>query len=147
MDLSGSCHCGAVTVRLRTDRARDALGLRACQCGFCRKHGVRTVSDPRGRLAIEYAGHQQLLRYRFGHAVSDFLVCGGCGVYVAAILEAGSGAVATLNVNVLDGARFETSAVEPVSYDSETPEERRARRLKQWTPTTLTLTSRSRRRR
>ena len=39
----GACHCGAVGVFFETDAGADALQVRACQCGFCRRHGAKTV--------------------------------------------------------------------------------------------------------
>lgn len=142
MLLTGGCHCGAVTVRLHSARAPHELQLRACQCGFCRMHRVRTVSDPQGRLTIECTDENLLGRYRFGLSVSDFLVCKRCGVYLGAILESPALSVATLNINVLENAPFESPAVAPVNYDHETAGARTTRRLKQWTPTTLYLARR-----
>jgi hypothetical protein len=45
-----------------------------------------------------------------------------------------AGTFAVLNVNVFDARAEFTSSVEPFSYDGETAEQRRARRLARWTP-------------
>jgi hypothetical protein len=37
-----------------------------------------------------------LTRYRWGLATADFLVCGRCGVYVAAVLSEGASAWAVI---------------------------------------------------
>src|SRR6185503_19654289 len=88
----GSCHCGAVRVSFTTTRALDELPLRECQCTFCRKHGARTTADPEGFAEIRVRDSGALVRYRFGLAVADYLVCARCGVYVAAVMEeAGKG--------------------------------------------------------
>lgn len=130
MILSGRCHCGQVTLAFDTALAPGELPLRRCQCSFCRKHGARTVADPNGSLTIA-AEPAAVVRYRFGLATADFLLCARCGAYVAAILD---GARATLNANLLDCANELTQPATPVDYDGETAEARRARRLRAWTP-------------
>jgi hypothetical protein len=78
-NLSGSCHCGGVRVEIRTERMLPEISLRACQCGFCRRHGVKTFTDPAGLVRIE--SDRPLLRYRFGKGTADFLLCSRCGTY------------------------------------------------------------------
>ena len=48
--LRGQCHCGAVNVAI--DAAAADLPLRACQCGFCRRHGAATTSRPDAKLTL-----------------------------------------------------------------------------------------------
>lgn len=129
--LAGACHCGAFTAAFETTDPA-ALQVRACQCGFCRRHGARTVSDPAGRLTLAFA-EGATRRYRFGRRSADFLICQGCGDYMASVMEG----VAVLNVVAADIGVFADRAPEPMVYDSETPEEKRARRLARWTPVTL----------
>lgn len=133
----GGCHCGAADVVFETEAAPDTLVLRACQCSFCRRHGARTVTDPGGHLRISWCNPAAAVHYRFGLRTADFLLCGHCGVYIAAVIADGDKHFATLNVNTLGaGATFAETA-EPVSYDGETAAERMARRRLRWTPTTL----------
>ena len=66
-------------------RALRPLAPRACQCGFCRRHGARTVSDPAGAASLSLG--EKAMRYRFGTGTTDFLICGRCGVYVAALAQ------------------------------------------------------------
>ncbi len=108
-----------------------------CACTFCRKHGAVTAFDPQGQLLIEIAEPEEAVRYRFETGSADYLVCGRCGVYVAAVVSAFSGAVATLNVNVLDDRRPFSQTPEVVLRDGETAHERRLRRAEQWTVTTI----------
>jgi hypothetical protein len=130
----GRCHCGNVEVALETARAAGDLPLRACGCSFCRKHGVRTTADPKGRARIVVQDPSRLIRYRFEQATADFLVCGGCGVYMAAVLSDPGAAFAVLNVNAFDERDRFVGDGQPVHYDGESADGRRARRRQQWTP-------------
>ena len=135
--LQGGCHCGNITVEFETVMDPGTLRLRACQCSFCRKHGARNASDPAGLLTVAVRDATTLLRYRFGLGVTDFLVCKGCGVYVAATTVSGSGVIGTVNVNVLDDQESLPSTAEPMRYEGEGVEERMARRARAWTPARL----------
>ena len=131
---AGTCHCGAITARFETDIAPDALDVRADQCGFCRRHGAKTVSDPTGNLALRFR-QGDVERYRFGTRTADFLVCRGCGAYIAAVID-GFG---VLNVVGADIAAFAAREARPVDYAAETAELRLARRRARWTPLTLEI--------
>jgi hypothetical protein len=137
--FQGSCHCGVLRVRFATSVPPSKLPLRKCTCSFCRKHGATAVTDREGRLEIRIVDPAEAVRYRFGPRTADFLICGRCGVYVAAVLSTSGGAVATLNANVLDDRAAFTQAPEPVSYDDETPQERLMRRAERWTVTTIVV--------
>ncbi|MET3527549.1 GFA family protein [Phenylobacterium koreense] len=135
--LAGHCHCGAIRVELDPGRPVDELPLRSCQCGFCRRHGARTMSDPASRLHIE-AAPGVLNRYRFGARAVDALLCEECGVYVASVLQTDDGRLlATLNVAGVDLEGFGGRTAEPVSYEHETQDERLERRMARWTPAVL----------
>ena len=127
----GTCHCGDVGARLHS---ANNLGLRACQCGFCRRHGAGTVADPDGSLSL-YADEESLNRYRFDPGTADFILCQSCGTYIAAVITSEGEHRATLNVMGIDPAWFQGMPIEPVSYDGERVSDRRARRLSTWTPT------------
>ena len=77
----GACHCGAVTAAFETAIEPAAMDVRADQCGFCRRHGAKTVSDPAGRLALRFA-EGAVERYRFGTGAAEFLICKCCGGYI-----------------------------------------------------------------
>ena len=144
--LEGGCHCGNIRVTYQTAIAPEDAVPRACQCSFCRKQNTRAVSDPRGKLTIVVADATQLNRYRFGLAISDYLVCRTCGVYVAAFMpdadatpDACTG-YATLMANALDEqARFPPA--QPIVYDGEDAAARTGRRRQRWTPATLQVGS------
>jgi hypothetical protein len=131
--FEGRCHCGAVGFTLRTSQPPAQWNVRACQCSFCRGHGARTISDPNGSVTFQMTDASKLVRYRFGTRSSDFLICGNCGVYVAALLTSSKGQFATLNINTIRGLRDVPEAV-PASYEGESAEQRRSRREERWTP-------------
>ena len=134
--LVGHCHCGSIRVSLEPGRPVSELAYRACQCGFCRRHGAATTSDPASLLHIE-AAPGAVNHYRFGRRAADVLLCEECGVYVASVIEADGGRLATLNVMGVALPGFEGRTPEPASYDDETDEARLARRSARWTPTVL----------
>jgi hypothetical protein len=134
--LEGQCHCGAVRASIEGVAAAD-LPLRACQCGFCRRHGAATTSHPDARITFA-VDQGALTRYRFGQKLSDFLICGACGCYVGSLAATDIGPIAILNVRGVDLPGFEGRAAEPMTYDGETPEARTERRKARWSPAELT---------
>ena len=131
--FEGRCHCGAIGFIFRTSQPPARWAVRACQCSFCRGHGARTISDPEGSVTFQIAEASKLRRYRFGTRSSDFLVCGNCGVYVAALLTLSNGQFATLNINTIRAPLDVPEAV-PASYEGESGEQRQSRRKQRWTP-------------
>ena len=130
----GACHCGAVRARFETAIDPAVMDVRADQCGFCRRHGAKTVSDPAGRLTLRFR-ETAIERYRFGTRSSDFIVCRSCGTYVAAIID-GYG---VLNVVGADVRILADKPARPVSYEDETAALRLQRRRERWTPLTLEI--------
>ncbi|HZP70479.1 MAG TPA: hypothetical protein VFB29_11100 [Pseudolabrys sp.] len=131
--LRGACHCGQIEVDFETASPVNDLRLRACSCSFCRRHHSKAVADPNGRLTI-YAPTGGLHRYRFGMRTADYLICGTCGVYIAAVIANNGQERATLNVVGAGITALADRPAEPADYDHESVEGRRARRLAGWTP-------------
>jgi hypothetical protein len=125
----GRCHCGAIRFAFET---HAPFAPRACQCSFCRRHGARTVSDPEGAAVLS----PETIRYRFGSKVTDFLICGRCGVYVGALAGLDGRLYVTLNLNAFDDPRPDLKAA-PVSYDGEGVATKADRRRARWTPARL----------
>ena len=136
--ISGRCHCGNIKLSFESSLPVDQLPVRACACSFCRAHGARSTSNPNGRVQITVHNSEHLIRYRFGLKTADFLVCGRCGVYVAAVVTVGSASYATVNVNMLDSAKNFPQA-RSVSYEGESAAERIRRRKKNWTPAVVII--------
>ncbi len=134
MRYSGQCHCGKLTASFETQKTPAALGVRTCQCDFCRRHGAVNISDPDGEVTIDCAP-KDVERYSFALRTADFLICKSCGVYVAAVMGEGDSIVSTLNVVGLRLKDFLAVAEAPAEYGAETTEERIARRFDKWTPT------------
>jgi hypothetical protein len=133
--LHGHCHCGNLELTMATALQPEALPVRECQCSFCRSHGARASSDPHGSLRIRVEAAEDLSRYRFGLRTADFLICKRCGNYLAAVMTMPDGRTcATANINLFDAAQRFTQPPVAVSYTAETAEQRRARRLANWTP-------------
>ncbi len=138
--LHGGCHCGNVRVELETARQAGELALRCCRCSCCTKQGARYASDPQGHLTIRVRDAAILVRYRFALAVTDFLICGGCGIYVAATMGTAPDARGVVNVNVLDDQGSLAGTAEPMVFDGESVEDRTARRVRGWTPLRMSIT-------
>jgi hypothetical protein len=131
--LRGACHCGQIEVDFETAIPLNELALRACGCSFCRRHQTKAVADPNGRLTI-YAPAGGLHRYRFGLRTADYLICGTCGIYIAAVIAENGQERATLNVVGAGIAALAEQPAESFDYDQESIEGRRARRVTGWTP-------------
>ena len=134
--LTGTCHCGAIRGTLHATKPAADLQVRACQCGFCTRHGAMTVSDPAGRATFEIE-RAALATYQFGTRTGTSLICRKCGMYVGVTLEEDGKVWSVLNVRGLAIAEFAGRSPEPVVYDGEKPEERIARRKAKWTPTEI----------
>lgn len=133
MILEGRCHCGAISAAFETDQDPDVIQVRACQCSFCRRHGARTVSDPAGSLTLRFS-EDAIDRYTFASGSADFLICQGCGVYVATTISDEGGDVGVLNIAGTDIEVLTHRAADLMHYEDETAEQKRSRRRARWTP-------------
>ena len=127
----GQCHCGAIRIEFETRRPFEP---RRCQCGFCRRHNVRMVSDPEGTATLILGAETR--RYHFATGTTDYLICGHCGVYVGAVAGVGGRTYASLNLNAFDDPQLDLSPA-PVSYRGESAEQKAERRRLRWTPARL----------
>ena len=132
MIYRGSCHCGAVRAEYETDAP---VRLRQDGCGFCSSRGVKSASDPNGRLVV--VSQRALIHYRFGHKTADFLICPACGTYVATQMMGPRGPVGVINVVGLAILELKDQTATLASLEGESVDERIQRRLSRWTPMTL----------
>lgn len=141
MNHHGGCHCGAITIDYESAVAPEETEVRACLCSFCRKHASRAVSDPQGRLTLTVHDADAVRRYRFGLATADYLLCGRCGVYVAAVLGDGDKLYGIAIVNALEDAGRFIQSPKPADYSAEDEAARRRRRRTRWTPAEIIVAS------
>lgn len=74
----GSCHCGAVQLRVRlVDGLKSA---RRCNCSICRMRGAIAASAALDDLQIT-AGQEHLSEYRFNTRTARHFFCSRCGIY------------------------------------------------------------------
>lgn len=128
MQHTGRCHCGALRLTFDTEKP---LAPRACHCGFCRRHGARTVTDPDGAAVLNLG--PEAIRYRFASKTTDYILCGRCGVYLGAVADIEGISYATLNLNTFDAPRPDLAAA-PVCYDGESVAAKADRRRARSTP-------------
>ncbi|MBX3428969.1 MAG: hypothetical protein KF779_05255 [Hyphomonadaceae bacterium] len=133
MIYRGACHCGVVSAEYETNQT---VRLRQDGCGFCSSRGVKSASDPEGRLSL--VATKRLTRYRFGHKTADFLVCPDCGTYVATLMESPRGPIGVVNVVGLQIDELKHLPTTMTSLEGEATEERMQRRITRWTPMHLT---------
>lgn len=131
----GSCHCGAISVTLQTQKNAAALGARSCQCSFCRSHGASWTSDPAGALNVVIAGN--VSRYRLGTGSAEFLVCATCGVVPAVVWVAEGRLLSVVRVECLKERDALLAHASCTDFDDEVLAQRLARRSRSWTPATV----------
>jgi len=132
--FEGGCHCGNMTYIFESSIALEKLGLRACACTFCRKHGQRSASDPNGSIKLSVNDKSKINRYRFALNTADFLICSVCGVYIGATLTDEDGTWMVVNVNTLRDLPPLDFPIVIHNFDAEDVAGRVARRKKIWTP-------------
>jgi len=132
-DITGRCHCGNISYVFEATAGLDVLGLRACQCSFCRAHGARTTSDPNGAFRLAVRDAAKLQRYRFGLKTADFLICRECGVFVGALMEIDGKAWITVNANTFRPVPPPGAFESPHDFGAEDEAGRIARRKAKWT--------------
>lgn len=75
MEFQGGCHCGNIRLTFETEIPPSEMVLRACQCGFCRKHNTIAAADPDGRLSVTIRSETMVNKYRFGLDTAEYLIC------------------------------------------------------------------------
>ncbi len=139
MALLGGCHCGLIKVGFQSRIDPWEIKARACRCSFCIKHGAVAISDPNGLLTINVTDREKLFVYMFGHHTAEFLICGQCGVYVAAVTADIPRKRGLLQVRTLDQHDLFTDQAVHVNFKGESKAERMARHQQVWMPVRLTL--------
>ncbi len=134
--FKGRCHCGAINALLEFTKPAHETQTRSCQCGFCRRHGAITISEPGGRAMLDIAAGQ-VGTYQFATRTATCLICNHCGSYIGAVLQEGAMTWSIANTRGLAITEFKDRTGEPMVYENETATERAARRKQRWTPTEI----------
>jgi hypothetical protein len=132
--ISGSCHCGNITFKLRWEPEPQEIPARACTCTFCTKHGGVWTSCPTGSLAVSIRTPAAVSRYSFGTKTADFHVCSACGVVPVVTSEIGGNRYAVVNVNTFENVAPALLRRASTTFDAENEETRLARRVRNWIP-------------
>jgi len=74
---SGSCHCGAVRFRFKSDEITS--GCR-CNCSICIRKGVVMSSGYFSPAAFQLDGKEALAVYQFGDKAVYHYFCKSCGI-------------------------------------------------------------------
>lgn len=101
--VEGGCHCGNIEIEMDLSCSLDTYSPRACDCDFCRKHGISYVSDPKGRLQFRVKDKRDLGMYRQGSGTAEFMLCRKCGVVVGVTYQTAHHVFAAVNCQVLNG--------------------------------------------
>lgn len=134
---TGSCHCGNLKLEFSSEIPPAEIGIRECQCDFCRKHGAKAAADSNGKLSILVGNRDHLSRYAFGLRTAEFIICTKCGVFVAAITKGSKPLHGIANVNSFKNRTdFSNNAV-VADFSSENEASRMDRRRTNWTPACL----------
>ncbi|KAK3316000.1 glutathione-dependent formaldehyde-activating enzyme [Apodospora peruviana] len=78
----GSCHCGAVTLALKSaplDKDYPDKVL-VCNCSVCERNAYVWIQPPAEAVAIQ--GEKNLVRYEFGRRIVAKTFCKTCGVHM-----------------------------------------------------------------
>jgi hypothetical protein len=110
------------------------IPVRACGCGFCRKHGGVWTSHPGGCFRLLVADASQVKLYRFGTKTADFHICTTCGVVPIVTCMIEGARYAVVNVNAFEDVDQSQLVATPADFEGEATDNRLARRLRNWTP-------------
>lgn len=75
-EYTGSCHCGAVQFKIRTDFPE----LTMCDCSICKRKNALMVKVPEQDFEL-LAGEDALTEYQFHTKTARHFFCRHCGIY------------------------------------------------------------------
>ena len=78
-EVSATCHCGAVELRLMLP-ADGMAGAKRCNCSFCRRRAAPNISVPRDALRV-VKGADRLTLYQWNTGTAEHYFCSVCGIY------------------------------------------------------------------
>jgi hypothetical protein len=118
-EYQGCCHCGNLRRVLRSRFSQSELPVRACQCGFCRKHAAMSTSDPHGAMNLVVQDATAIVQYRVASQTAEFLICARCDIYLGAQMEEHGRFDAIANLRTFEGNAGFAERAEPTDYAGE----------------------------
>ena len=134
MQIDGRCHCGNIRYALQWPGDGTDIGIRACGCSFCVKHGGQWTSHREAELAANIVDASLLSKYSFGTKTADFYVCARCGTVPFVTCAIDDGLYAVVNVNTFEGLDTTSLARAATNFDGEDTGSRLERRKRNWIP-------------
>src|SRR5262245_4484691 len=116
----GSCHCGAIRFRFRSEAITSG---RRCNCSICIRRGIVWSTPYYRREAVELIrGADAVAVYEFGDRCMEHCFCRTCGIHpfsvVARLPEdyAGSAVCGDYRINLgcVEGLEHEALAIETI---------------------------------
>ena len=132
MLIRGCCHCGTISFTLDWMPDPAEIGVRACTCAFCTKHGNVWTANPAAALEVRITQPALVSKYAFETRTADFHVCARCGIVPLATSEIDGNLYAVVNVNTFENVDKSLLREVAVSFDGEQTDARLARRKKNW---------------
>jgi hypothetical protein len=132
MLIHGSCHCGNVSFELQWEPDPKEIPARACDCGFCTRHGGLWTSHPAGVLRVMVQDPAQVSPYSFGTGTALFHVCSRCGAVPVVSCRLDGRDYAVVSVTAFTDVDPALIRRAPASFDGESLETRLARRKRYW---------------
>ncbi|MCJ1258599.1 hypothetical protein MMC24_006432 [Lignoscripta atroalba] len=108
----GSCHCGAVTLSVKSKPLTD-IKVETCDCSICSRNGDIWIYPSKDSVAIH--GEDALTSYSFAKKTCSHRFCGTCGVMVYNEILDPNADIKPINVRTLNGVDLETLKIKKVS--------------------------------
>lgn len=132
-EIQGRCHCQLNNFVLKWPVAAPVVG-RACSCSYCVSNGAIWTSHPQAELVFNEQLKNTLTSYAFGHKTGNFLSCNKCSSLCLATCKSRNKTIAVINTTILTDVVLSDSHIVKTNFDSESINERLARRDANWTP-------------
>jgi hypothetical protein len=125
-----ACHCQ--NLQLELDWEPQQFQARACDCGFCSRHGALWTADPDAQLIIQIREPKQVKAYVFATETAQFQICQICGCvpYVSTVID--KQMYALVNLRCWSDFELTRIQIQAVSYLGEDRKARLARRSARW---------------
>lgn len=128
---NGNCHCGNIHFTFSSEKNENEFTPRTCSCSFCRHHGGSYISDPAGKVELNFKNKDKVSFYQFGHKTAKFVICKNCGSLMMAISTIEERDYAVINIRSMLDHEFSGKDTS-TNFDGETIMGRLERRAENW---------------